>query len=224
MRFLVVVCGFAVFLLVVAGTARPQTAMRSGPPGLSGLWQPTVGAAASYEVHRAGQPNQPFEFAVLGKGKVQGNDALWVEFTIGAEQIGVMVVKELVSFDAAKMQMQTFKAVIQLPGHPPMELPDEMMQSQQPFHFNDVRAASANLGRESVTTPAGTFSCEHYRAKDGSSEFWVSKQVAPIGLVKSQQKGQTVTLVKLVKDAKDKIVGTPQPFDPMMFIPQHPQQ
>lgn len=213
------VCVVALLFLAATGGARSQMATRSGTPGLSGLWQPTVGAAASYEVHRDGQPNQPFEFAVVGKEKVQGNDALWVEFTIGAEQIGVMVVKELVSFDAAKTQMRAFKAVIQLPGHPPMELPDEMMQSQQPFQFSDVRAESVDLGKESVTTPAGIFSCEHYRAKDGLSELWVSKQVVPIGLVKSQQKGQTVTLVKLVRDAKDKITGTPQPFDPMMFLP-----
>lgn len=56
-------------------------------------------------------------------------------------------------------------------------------------------------------------------------EFWVSKQVTPIGLVKSVQKaGQTVVLVKVVTNAKDKISGIPQPFDPMMFLPQDPQQ
>lgn len=224
MKTSALVCVSAVLVFSAAANGRAQMGMRSGPPGLSGLWQPTVGAGASYEVLRADQSKQPFEFAVIGKEKVQGNDGVWVEFTINAEQIGVMVVKELVSFDAAKMQMQTFKAVIQLPGRPPMELPDQMMQSRQPFQFNDVRGQSVDVGSESVTTAAGTFACEHYRAKDGSSEFWVSKQVAPIGLVKSQQNGQTVTLVKLVTDAKDKISGTPQPFDPMMFMPQRPQQ
>ncbi|HTU32506.1 MAG TPA: hypothetical protein VMF66_01745 [Candidatus Acidoferrum sp.] len=222
MRTLGLLCVSAVVFISVAATVRAQMGMRSGPPGLSGLWQPTVGAAASYDVERPGQPKQPFEFAVIGKEKIQGNDGVWVEFTINAEQIGMMVVKELVSFDPAKMQMQTFKAVIQLPGHPPMELPDEMMQSR-PFQFKDVRE-STDLGSQSVTTPAGTFACEHYRGKDGSGEFWVSKQVVPIGLVKSQQNGQTVTLVKLVTDAKDKISGTAQPFDPMMFMPQRPQQ
>lgn len=51
----------------------------------------------------------------------------------------------------------------------------------------------------------------------------MSKRVVPIGLVESRGKGETVTLVKLVTNAKDKISGTPQPFDPMMFIPQRPQ-
>lgn len=218
------VCAFVVLLFSLPGGAHAQTGMGSGSPGLSGLWQPTVGAGASYEVSKEGEPNRPFEFAVLAKAKVQGKDGLWVEFTIAAEQIGVMVIKELVAVDPAKMQMQTFKAVIQLPGHPPMELPDEMVQSQQPFNFKDVRAESTDLGSQALTTPAGNFACEHYRGKDGASEFWVSKQVFPIGLVKSVQKGgQTVLLVKVVTNARDKISGTPQPFDPMMFIPQNPR-
>ncbi len=222
MRAWTLLC-ISALLLSVGPNVRAQTGMRSGAPGLSGLWQPTVGAAASYDVQKGDQPTQPFELAIVGKEKTQGKDGMWVEFTISAEQIGVIVVKELVAFDGVKMQMQTFKAVIELPGRPPMELPDQMIESR-PFRFNDVRGKSVDLGTQSVTTPAGTFSCEHYRAKDGSSEFWVSKQVAPIGLVKSQETGQTVTLVKLATNAKDKISGTPQPFDPMMFIPQRPQQ
>lgn len=223
MKRLGLMCLSALLLSSVAANTRAQTDARSGVSGFSGLWQPIVGSGASYDVQGQGQAKQPFELAVIGKETVEGKDGVWVEFTIGAEQIGTMVVKELVLFDRTKMQMQTLKAVVELPGHPPMELPDEMMQTQQPFQFNDVRAESADLGSERVTTLAGTFACEHYRAKDGSSEFWVSKQVLPMGLVKSQGKGQTVTLVRLVTNAKDKISGTAQPFDPMMFLPQRPQ-
>lgn len=224
MRSLGLLCAAAVLFLSAAPKTRAQMGVRPGTPGLSGLWQPTVGAGASYEVRGEGQSKQPFELAIIGKENVQGKDGVWVEFTISAEQIGTMIVKELVLFDPAKMQMHTFKAIIELPGHPPMELPEETMQAQQPFEFDGVRAESVDLGNESVKTLAGIFKCEHYRAKDGSSEFWVSKQVLPMGLVKSQGKGRTVTLVKVVKDAKDKISGIAQPFDPMMFMPQQPQQ
>lgn len=219
-----VVCtGALLFLLAVSG-ARAQMGVRRGPPGLTGLWHPTVGAGATYDVRREGQPNQPFEFAVIGVDKVQGKDAVWIEFSISAQQIGVMTVKELVSFDPATMEMQTYKAVMQLPGRPPMEFPDEMMQARKPFQFKDARSESVDLGSQSLTTPAGIFACKHYRSKDGSSEYWVSEKVAPIGLIKSQEKGQTVTLVKLITDARDKITGTPQPFDPTMMIPPRPQQ
>lgn len=224
MRRLGLMCFSALLFFAIPANTRAQTGARSRAAGFSGLWQPIVGAGASYDVQGQGQAKRPFELAVIGKENVQGKDGVWVEFTIGAEQIGTMVVKELVLFDRTKMQMQTFKAVVELPGHPPMELPDEMMQAQQPFQFNDVRADSADLGSERITTLAGSFTCEHYRAKDGSSEFWVSKQVLPMGLVKSQQRGQTVTLVKLVANAKDKISGIAQPFDPMMFMTQQPQR
>lgn len=157
-------CVSAVLFLSVGVGVRAQTATRSAP-GLMGLWKPVVGAGASYEVRKPGQPAQPFEFAVVGRDAVQGKDAVWVEFTISAEQIGVVIVKELVAFDAVKMRMRTLKAVIELPGHPPMALPDDMMQSGRPFEFKDVRAGSIDLGIQSVSTPAGTFSCEHYIAQ-----------------------------------------------------------
>lgn len=34
---------------------------------------------------------------------------------------------------------------------------------------------------------------------------------------------ETITLVKMISDAKDKITGTPQPFDPMRMM-RHPEQ
>jgi hypothetical protein len=45
--------------------------------------------------------------------------------------------------------------------------------------------------------------------------------VSPIGLVKDQSKDKTRTtvLLKTYTDAKDKITGTPQPFNPMMMPP-----
>jgi hypothetical protein len=48
---------------------------------------------------------------------------------------------------------------------------------------------------------------EHYRLKGGSGDVWVSKDVKPYGLVKSQTKDSTMTLTKVLTDAKDKING-----------------
>ena len=80
----------------------------------------------------------------------------------------------------------------------------------------DIRNTSDDLGSDTVTTPAGTFSCEHYKQKDGSGEFWIKKNIGPFGLVKGINKdGSTTVLTKAVTDAKDKITGTPQPFNPM---------
>lgn len=222
MKTLALVCVSIFACALAAVNASAQMGMRGrmfGSPGLSGLWHPVVGSAANYTVQRKGRPVQPFNFAVVGKEKAQGQDAVWVEFTIGSEEMGNFLAKELVYFDAAKEQLTTFKGVIQLQGHPPMEIPAEMLHQQQPLQFDDARSDSTDLGSQSVTTPAGTYSCEHYRKKDGSSEFWVSQSVVPIGLVKSVDKdGETTILVKTVTDATDQITGTVQPFDPMVFM------
>lgn len=200
-----------------------QLFARSGAPGITGLWHPTVGSGAAYNMESEGRPAQLIEFAVVGKETADGNDAVWMEFTLNTAETGSMVVKELLWLDPVKMQVKTFKAVMQVAGRPPMMLPDEMMHARDPFQFKDVRGDSVDLGTESVTTPAGTFSCKHYRSKDGSDEFWVSEKVAPFGLVKSKGQNQTTTLAKTYSDAKDKITGTPQPFNPMMMMPQNPQ-
>ena len=51
------------------------------------------------------------------------------------------------------------------------------------------------VGSESVTVPAGTFSCDHWAKDDGSGDIWVSSQVAPMGMVKSVDKNDTTVLV-----------------------------
>jgi hypothetical protein len=105
-----------------------------------------------------------------------------------------------------------------------MEMPENMTQARKPTQFTDLRSNTDDVGSESVTTPAGTFACEHYRMKDGSGDAWVSDKVTPFGLVKYQGKTDSMVLTKLVTDAKDKIVGTPVPFDPMKMMQQQPQQ
>jgi hypothetical protein len=64
--------------------------------------------------------------------------------------------------------------------------------------------------------------------KDGSTEGWVSgKVVVPWGLIKEQSmykgRARSLVLLRTVTRAKDKITGTPQPFDPkiMQQAPQY---
>jgi hypothetical protein len=82
----------------------------------------------------------------------------------------------------------------------------------------DIRDKAERVGTESVTVPAGTFSCEHYKMKDGSSDVWVSDKVNPWGLVKMQGKDSSIILAKVITDAKDHITGTPKKFDPMSIM------
>jgi hypothetical protein len=89
---------------------------------------------------------------------------------------------------------------------------------------SDIRSKAEHVGTETITVPAGTFSCEHYRMKDGSSDAWISEKVAPWGLVKSQGKDSSMVLTKSITDAKDHITGTPKKFDPMQMMRDHAGQ
>jgi hypothetical protein len=183
-----------------------------------GVFNPVVGAGAEYEMQGDNGKKTTMEFAIVGKESVEGQDGYWLEFTIGGTPMGDMVVKNLAVVSNGNMVMN--KIIMQMPGRPPMEMPAQMNRNQ--VNLADVRNKADDLGTESVTTPAGTFSCHHYKMKDGSGEAWVTESVHPFGLVKSVQNGSTTILVKTLTDVKDKITGTPQPFNPMMMMP--PQQ
>jgi hypothetical protein len=181
-----------------------------------GVFNPVVGAGAVYEMQGSDQQKRTMEFAIVGKESVGGQDGYWLEFTIGGTPMGDVVAKELAVVSEGNMTMN--KIIMQMPGRPPMEMPAQMNRNQ--VNLADVRNKADDLGTESVTTPAGTFSCHHYKMKDGSGEAWVSEKVHPFGLVKYQEKDSTTVLVKTLTDVKDKVAGTPQPFNPMMMMPQ----
>jgi hypothetical protein len=88
------------------------------------------------------------------------------------------------------------------------------MQSQE--SKADMRTNAENLGTETVTTPAGTFSCQHWRSKKDGSEFWISDKVSPWKLVKMTGKDETMTLTRVISDAKTHITGTPVSMEDMM--------
>jgi hypothetical protein len=114
------------------------------------------------------------------------------------------------------------KWVMQMPGQQPMEMDPNMMnmggrrtiQTQSA----DFRDKAESVGSETITVPAGTFTCQHYRMKDGSGDAWISDKVSPWGLVKMQENERTTVLAKVITDAKDRITGTPTKFDPMQMM------
>jgi hypothetical protein len=208
----------AIFWLAGPASISAQMGMRSAqlPPG---IFNPVVGAGARYETTDPDGRKTGMEWSLIGKESVGGKDGYWIEWDISGMSMGNITAKELaVMGDPIVIS----RVVIQMAGRPPMTLPDEMTANMG-IKPEDIRTKADDLGKESVTVPAGTLSCEHYRMKDGSGDYWVSSRVAPFGLVKDQDKeGRTTLLVKTFTDAKDKIMGTVQPFNPMMMMP--PQQ
>lgn len=208
-------------VLLFAAAASAQFGMPGGPPQLHGVFNPEVGQGAAYEVQNADGKKMTMEITVVGKESADGKDGYWFETDLPGTPQGEMVMKALMVLDGANVQVS--QIIMQMPGRPPMEFPSQMMRSREQAHPADIRTESEDVGSESVTVPAGTFVCEHYRSKDGSSDAWVNEKVRPYGLVKSQGKNSTIVLARVITDAKDKITGTPVPFNPMMMGQRPPE-
>src|ERR1700674_980819 len=205
-----------VVMLTTLALATPLAAQLFGPkqPTLSGIWHPVVGAGATYETTRDGKKND-MEMTIVGKEDVDGKPAFWLEMAMTDQRTSQPVyVKTLMA--VSDNNITSTRMVMQMPGQDPMEMDMNMnamgrgMKQTTPVNIADKAEI---VGTESVTVPAGTFSCTHFRMKDGSGEAWVSDKVSPWGLVKSQSKDSTMVLAKVITDAKDHITGTPKKFD-----------
>jgi hypothetical protein len=210
----------AIILSSFLALAFTVTASAQGPLGASmgplprGMFNPVVGSGAQYEIQLNGKDKMTVEIDVVGKEPVNGKDGYWFE-TAFDSHMGQMLVKMLTLSDATNSTVA--KMIMQMQGRPPMEMPVQMMgqRAQQTY---DLRDKADKVGSESVTVPAGTFTADHYHMKDGSGDFWVSDKVSPYGVIKGQGKDFSMVLTKVVTDAKDKITGTPVPFNPALLM------
>ena len=201
-----------VAILSLVGSTAAQFGPR--PPQIQGVWNPVVGSGAAYSMESKREGKMEMEFAIVGAETVAGKPGHWLEMAMTTKE-GLMVMKNLMVFDGGVGQMK--RMIMQAPGQPPMELPVEMMmRGQTAPHKADFRKDAQLIGTEDVTTPAGTFSCQHYRTSDG--DVWFSEKVPPYGLVKMTGKDTSMVLTRVITNAKTKITGTPQKFDPMQMM------
>jgi hypothetical protein len=190
-------------------------------PAMRGIFNPVVGSGGEYEMTTDKGSKMVMEIAIVGKESVAGKDGYWFEMTMSNSPMGQMVMKSLTMVDGTDTVVS--RMIMQMGTRPPMEMPTQMNKSSAQKQSADIRDRADDVGSETVTTPAGTFTAEHYRMKDGTGDAWVAPKAGPYGLVKFQGKDSTMVLTKVITDAKDKITGTPQPFNPMMFQQdQHP--
>ena len=200
------------------GGGGPMGGMMGQGPQPRGLFNPVVGSGAQYEYSKNanGKDKRTMEIDVVGKEPAEGKDGYWLETIMSDTPMGEVVMKMLTVSDGATVTIE--KMIMQMSGRPPMEMPQMGGRGQQKQTI-DIRNQADDVGSESVATPAGTFTAHHYRMKDGSGDFWLSEQVSPYGLIKGQGKDLNIVLTRVVTDAKDKITGTPVPFNPRMMMP-----
>ncbi len=212
-------------LFVALALALPLAAQMFGPrvPTLSGIWHPVVGNGALYEFTKKDGTKNQIEITIVGKEDVDGKTAYWTEMAMtDARTSQPVFAKNLMT--VSDTGITSSRVVMQMPGRPPMEMDltqnpmGRGMQQTQPATIVDKAEA---VGTESVTVPGGTFSCTHFRMKDGTGDAWVSDKVGPWGLVKGTGEN-SVVLIKVITDAKDHITGTPQKFDPMQMMRNRP--
>ncbi len=205
-----------------ASSAWPQMGMDVfRKPSFTKVFNPVVGKGAEYETVRTDSKNGPqtLQMFIVGKESVDGKDGYWMEIVTSGEKGGNFVGKTLFSKD----DFQFRRMVMQVPGQPAMEMPfnpsDARKQSIQ-----DTLSEWHSVGTESVTVPAGTFSCEHWKNDKNNSEVWTSDKVTPFGMVKEVGSNSTMVLTKILSDMPDRITGPVQKFNPQMMMQQMQQQ
>jgi hypothetical protein len=185
-----------------------------GPqPPLPGLQNPVVGSGAEYLMNAKGK-EMDMAYAIVGKEDVNGSPGVWLETRMqSAEMGGEMITKMLMVTSGAEAGIK--RMIMQRPGQPPMEMGGfmmNMMKPHQPAESGGKPDMGELIGTESVTVPAGTFSCQHYRKQDknGPVDMWISQQVTPYATVKLTSGEMTMELKKQLTNESSHISGEPQ--------------
>ena len=209
------------FLWVVS--AQAQFEMRR--PTIQGVWSPEVGKGAVYSIDakRADGGPTEMEMAVVGTETFEGKTGHWLETAMKTRREGQMVMKMLMVQVGKELQVK--RMIMQMGDEPPMEFPVEMMQrGQQQAESADFREKAEKIGTETITTPAGTFECEHWRSteRNVTADVWFAASARPYGLVKTTSTEGGMTLIRLIDNAKSKIRGIPQKLDIQQMMRDRP--
>lgn len=190
-------------------------------PSFTKVFNPVVGKGAEYETTRSDSKNGPHttQMFIVGKESVDGKDGYWMEIVATGDKNTTFVGKMLFTKD----DFQFRRMIILMPGQPAMEMP---------FNPNDANRGKIqeslnewhSVGTETVTVPAGTFSCDLWKNDKNNSEVWTSEKVTPFGMVKEVSSSETMVLTKVLTDMPDRITGPVQKFDPQMMMQRMQQQ
>jgi hypothetical protein len=212
-------------VLACAGAAHAQLGMDMFTKRLTftKVFHPVIGKGAEYETTKSsGSKSSVMEMAIVGKESIDGKDGYWMQMVFTEDNGQKMVGKSLITAD----DFMPHKMIIDMPGQGAMEIPtnpsaahknqqDEMQQKMNDWH---------SVGSESITVPAGTFSCDHWQNAKGDANAWTSDKVYPFGLVKSSGQGNSMVLLKVLDNVPDRITGPVKQFDIQQMMQQRQQQ
>lgn len=192
---------------IAASVAHAQMQNPLNDPVFRKFFHPVVGHGEVYESIPAdgSGPKHDTQFQIVGKESVGGQTGYWFEMVLDAPELGGRVVGKSL-FIPGENQMR--RSIMQYPGMEPME----MSVAKRNHVFKKESHGEHVVGTETITVPAGTFQCEHWKDNRGT-EAWVSSKVSPITVVKSVDKDGTLLLMKQLTDVHDEIKGQVVPFD-----------
>ncbi len=216
-------------LLALVLPARGQMGMDLfRKPTIAKAFHPVVGKGAEYETtsqRSGGTRTHTMELSVVGKDTVDGKDAYWMQFASTDDKQQTMVGKSLITPD----DFEFHRIIVQIPGQGAMEMPANMTANNRD-KMNQQLSDWHSVGTDTITVPAGIFSCEHWKNEKDGSDVWTSEKVTPFGMVKQVSKDSTMVLVKVLDNVPDRITGPVKPFDMQQIMQQmqqqrqHPQQ
>jgi len=223
MRRMQLVLLVAASCLCLAGSAAAQGGMDFfKKPNIADIFKPVVGYGAVYERQRTDQQDAPkttMEMSVVGKEMVDGKEGYWMEVAHSEKSGQMGYAKMLITKD----DFQFHKMIMQQPGKPAMELPFNPAEHTKSTIKEEMDKWHM-VGTESITVPAGTFNCQHWKKDQGVGDVWVSDKVSPMGMIKAVNPGDTMVLVKVLSGATDHITGPVTKFDPQMMERMHQMQ
>jgi len=210
----------AVFALAVSAPAHAQMGMDIFKrPAILKFFHPVVGRGAVYATTDKNGKTRNSEIAVVGKESFEGRDAYWMQFVHSESEGQTYVGKTLITPN----DFAFHRMIVQPPGQQPMEMPMSMNAARKE-KMDESMTDWHSVGTETITVPAGTFSCEHWRNDKGNSDVWESDKVSPFGMVKEVNGGSTQVLVKILDSAADRITGPVKQFDMQQMMQQMQQQ
>jgi hypothetical protein len=196
-----------------------------------GIWHPVVGSGGAYETTGPDGSKLRMEVSIVGKEDLGGKTGYWLETAVKDPKGGEVYFKDLMI--SASKDLAYAKRVMQRPGQDAIEFDMSVNAGERMWTLSDIRGEAELVGTETISVPAGTFACEHYRLRGGWGDAWVSDKVSPWGLVKmsvaslqgvpeyytdgrppknagpARGKDSSTVRTKIITDATDHITGTP---------------
>jgi hypothetical protein len=182
-------------------------------PNIADIFKPVVGQGAVYQESSTDgkRPPHEMEMTVVGKEMTPSGEGYWMEMTMTREGEQKMYSKILMTKD-----FQFTKIIFQMPGQGAMEMPMNPNDKDR-AQMKEEMSKWTQVGTETITVPAGTFSCAHWKKDDGTDDVWTSDKVSPMAMVKQVGKTHSMVLVRQITGAQDHITGPVTAFDPKAF-------